>query len=1107
MKKIIDILNQYRQKKAIYQFIVEIILLFFISIVLFIFIVSFESIFYIEVYLRSKIILFYISVIAITTSYFFLKYIITYYALLNYQNHYLIAKELGEKFLSIKDQLLNVLQINSLYEKTNNDLKQIATENIYHKINKLSKSNFNLHFPKYLPKVFILMIISLLLFIFSSKYKDASYRLINYNKNFSPPYPFILTTLTDDITALSGDTISISIAGTGDIPDSIDFYWIENNKKNQKKIHHEKEFYSNDFNNIKSEIIYWAEFQSNKFFSPWDIISTNKDTLKIKARPKLKNIEFKITPPIYTNLKPSIESLNNINQINIIKGSKVSIIGETDKNLSSSWILNKYNNERINLTVKDNFFSKDILMDNDFLFSIYYLDDKFIPNLNPKQYYFICEYDAAPSINIQSPSVEFNIDETMIIPIISNIIDDFGLSQIYIEYEIISEDFPSLNKSLSTYMISDSLNEKSYNLDINWDIKNLPISMGDELHFRISAIDNNKIDGKQKSTSNTLIGKFPSLENLFLEIEQIEDDTIDILDEIESSIEEISDFTEDIKRDLLKSDEATWDQKEKLENSFEEIDEISSKIQEIQENINNILEKADNNQLFDNELIDKFEKFQELISNIMSNELLESIEKLQEALKNLDMDDITKALENFDFNVEQFEQQLDRYIEMFETAMAEQKINELSEHMENMIDKQIDFIDDVNNNQDDYVLERKSAKQEKRFSEFKELLDEASNMINDNSPQISEQIDNLSNDLITTDTQNLLDQQTQNTKNQANNNQVKNNLDDIQNMVNEIKDNFQNQISAELTKEFIRIIDNLITISNQQENLILQSKYLRSNSPNIQKINKNQFNIDRQFNQITKQLIDLSNATFFVNPKINRLIGKLKSTISNVISNFEQKNISKAKIGQEESLKHINEITYLLLLSMEEMQSSNAASGFEKFMESLGEMSEAQDGVNQQTMQLGSMGMMQQQAIMQQLMQQQAQLKQQLSDLISDNPGQETGGLSKAEQEMEEVLKDLQLNNVNTKTIERQQSILSKMLDSQKSLKQRDFSNKRNSKTATTQFENIDYDNIPQNYGEKDLFYISAMENALKENPDNNYDNMIRLYFLNLQKESIENEN
>ena len=1107
MKKIIAILNSYRKKKAIYQLIKELIFLLLTSSILFIIIASFEHIFYIKIYLRSKVVLFFLSMISIAISYIFTKYIITFYSLLNYQNHYLIAKELGEKFTSIKDQLLNVLQINNINEDKNRDLKKIATDNMYIRIQELHDNNFTLKRPKYIPKVFILISLFFILLILSPSYKDASYRLIHYKKKFNPPQPFILTNLSENITVLSGDTITINIAGTGDIPDSINFHWIENNIKYWEKISHKKEIYNIEFNNIKSEIIYWAELKSHKLFSRWDVISTNKDTVSIKYRPKLDNIEFKISPPEYTNIEPFSESLKNINQLNIIKGSQISIEGEVNKKLTSAWILNKNNNERIKLEIDNNSFYKNILFDNDFLFSIYYLDDEFIPNLNPKQYYFICKYDIPPIISIQSPSTEFNIDETMIIPIVSNLIDDFGLSQIYIEYEIISEDFPTLNQPLSTYMIKDQINKKSYNLDINWDIKNLPISMGDELHFKIVAMDNNNITGNQKSISNTLIGKFPSLENLFLEIEEIEDNTSDILDEIESSIEEISDFTENIKRDLLKSEKTTWDQKEKLDDSFEEINEISSKIQEIQENINTILEKADNNQLFDNELINKFEKFQELISNIMSNELLESIEKLQEAIQNLDMEDVTKALENFDFNVEQFEQQLDRYIEMFETAMAEQKLNELSEHMENMIDKQIDFIEDVNNNQDDYVLERKSIKQENRFSDFKELLEETSKTIKSSSTEISDQISNLSNDMITLETDNLLHQQTQNTQNRSNNNKVKDNLEDIQNIVNSIKDEFQNELSKKLTKEFIRIIDNLITISNQQEKLILQSKDLRSNSPHIQKINKNQFNIDRQFNQITKQLMDLSNTTFFVNPKINRLIGKLKSTISKIISNFEQKNISKAKNNQKESLGHINEITYLLLLSMEEMQASNAASGFEKFMASLEEMSQSQEGVNQGTMQLGSMGMMQQQSIMQQLMQQQAQLKQQLSDLISDNPGEQTGGLSKAEQEMEEVIEAFKLNNINKKTIERQQSILSKMLDSQKSLKQRDFSNKRNSKTAKTKFENLNYKNIPNNYGEKDLFYISAMENALKENLDNNYDNMIRLYFLNLQKESIENEN
>ena len=1103
MKKILEILNQYRKRKAKYTLIKE---LFFLASILFsllIIIIFFEYIFYIEILLRSKLMIFIISISGILVSYTIIKHFIIYFALFNYENNDSIAQELGEKDNAIKDQLLNVIQINNSNESNNSDLKEIATQSVY---NKLYNKELPIAYPKKIIQIFFLIFISLILLLLNPNLKKSAYRLIHYDKKFNPPYPFTLTSLSNNLTVLSGDTIKINIAGTGDVPDSIDFYWVENNKTNVKKIAHNKEIYSNTFNNINSEIIYWAELKSKKIFTSWNTIQTNNDTINIKNRPRIKTIEFKINPPEYTNITPYFESFTNINQTNIVKGSIISINGETTKNLSSGWILNKNNNQRLDIQIENNLFNKEITLNEDLLFSIYYLDEEFIPNLNPKQYYFIVDKDKIPNISIQKPNIEFNIDESMFIPIICNIADDFGLSEIFIQYEIISEDFPDLNKPVSKFLINNTLNTKTYNLNMNWDIKKLPISMGDELHFKIGAIDNNVVDGKQIGLSNAIIGRFPSLENLFLEIENLEDDTADILDNIENSIEEISDLSEDIRKELLKSENTTWEQEQQLENSFEEINEIASEIEQIQENINNILDKAENNQLFDNELMDKFEKFQDLISDIISDELLDSIKKLQDAMESLNIDDITKALENFNFNVEQFEEQLDRYIEMFESAMIEQKLNELSEHMENMIDKQIDFIEDVKNNQDEYVLERKGMKQENRFSEFKELLNESSKIIESESEDTSKQLSDLLNDTKTQTTENLLSQQTANTFNKNNSNQIKKNLEDIKDIVNNINQSFQNELNQKLTKEFIIIINSLITISNQQEELILESKNLRSNSPNIQQINRKQYNIDRQFNQITKQLINLSNMTFFVNPKINRLIGKLKSTISNIISNFEQKNISKAKQSQKISLQKINEITYLLLLSMDEMQSSNSVSGFEKFMESLEQMSQSQEGINQGTMQLGQMGMMQQQSLIQQLMQQQSALRQQLSELISNNPGENTGGLAKAKEEMEKVISDFELNNITTKTIERQQSILSKMLDSQKSLKQRDFSNKRNSKTAENKFDNINYNDIPDNYGEKDLFYISAMENALKNNSNKDYDNIIRLYFLNLQKESIQSE-
>ncbi len=1103
MKKIIEILNNYRKNKAFIELATDLILLIFISFIIFIIIVFFENIFFIEQYLRAKIILFFISIALIVSSYIILKFSINYIGMLSRRNQYSIARQIGDKFESIKDQLLNVLQINATNK--NNDLTKIATDRVYKKLSKLFNDDFTFKFPQYFKKIFLFIIILIVLLIIP-QYQTASYRLLNYNQHFEPPKPFILKSLNKNMRGLSGDSIKINIAGLGDIPDSINFYWIEDDIINRKKIKHTNEVFTNQFNNIQSDIIYWANYKSNKFFSSWSSIESNKDTIIIKNRPKIESIKFTINPPEYTKLDSIHTSLKNINQINIIKGSEISIKGKTNKNLDSAWMLDKNKNERINISTINNKLNKDLILNEDFLFSIYILDDELIPNLNPKQYYLICNPDIPPIINIQSPSIEFNINESMIIPIVANINDDFGLMEIFIEYQIISEDFPDMNSKLLKRIIKKQISSNSYNLNINWDIKEIPISMGDELHFKIVAIDNNVIDSFQKTTSNTLIGKFPSLESLFSDIESIEDDTVDILDEIESSIDEISDITKTIKNELLKSEEVNWEQNEKISNSFDEISEISSQIEDIQKNINDIIEKAANNQLFDNDLMDKFQKFQELISDVISQELLESIAELQDALDSLDMDDISEALENFDFNMEQFEEQLDRYIEMFEIAMIEQKLNELSEQVENMIDKQVDYIKDLNNNQDDYVLERKSLKQKNRFSDFEKLLNEASNATKNQSTKVSDQLLDLMNDTVTEETKDFINEQTQDIKNQNNSNIVQENLEDIKEIVDTIKNEFQNEISKQLTKDFIQIIDNLITISNQQEQLIIESKNIRSNSPNIQKINRQQFNIDRQFNKITQQLIDLSQSTFYVNPQINRLIGKVKTTISNIISDFEQKITSKAKKNQLKSLEYINEITYLLLLSMEEMQSSDAVSGFEKFMESLEKMSNDQQGINQQTMQLGQMGMMQQQSLMEQLMQQQAQLKKQLQDMISDNPGQNTGGLSAAQDEMEEVLSDFKLKNITKETIERQQSILSKMLDTQKSLTQRDFSNKRNSKTADRKFENLNYNDIPDDYGEKKLFYISAMENALKNNQNESYNDMIRLYFLNLQKESLNNE-
>ena len=81
------------------------------------------------------------------------------------------------------------------------------------------------------------------------------------------------------------------------------------------------------------------------------------------------------------------------------------------------------------------------------IFSLHCLDEELIPNLNPKQYTLTLKKDNPPNISVQKPLDEFEINEVMIIPINANIIDDYGIKNIFIEYQVLSEDFPEFNQN------------------------------------------------------------------------------------------------------------------------------------------------------------------------------------------------------------------------------------------------------------------------------------------------------------------------------------------------------------------------------------------------------------------------------------------------------------------------------------------------------------------------------------------------------------------------------------------------------------------------------------------------------------------------------------
>ncbi len=98
---------------------------------------------------------------------------------------------------------------------------------------------------------------------------------------------------------------------------------------------------------------------------------------------------------------------------------------------------------------------------------------------------------------------------------------------------------------------------------------------------------------------------------------------------------------------------------------------------------------------------------------------------------------------------------------------------------------------------------------------------------------------------------------------------------------------------------------------------------------------------------------------------------------------------------------------------------------------------------------------------------------------------------------MKEVVENLQQNNVNPNTIRQQQRILSRMLDAQTSMRERDYEQRRTSAAGTTPVRLSPtevQDESGQNQFRRDLL------KAIEEGYSKDYQDLIRKYYDALDK-------
>jgi len=241
---------------------------------------------------------------------------------------------------------------------------------------------------------------------------------------------------------------------------------------------------------------------------------------------------------------------------------------------------------------------------------------------------------------------------------------------------------------------------------------------------------------------------------------------------------------------------------------------------------------------------------------------------------------------------------------------------------------------------------------------------------------------------------------------------------------------------------------------------------------------------------------------------MGKAMGKAFAEMNESISRLAERHTTSAKNKQDLAMEGLNEAALSIHKSIQQMQSGGSASGYEQFLKQMEQMAGQQQGINNQGMQLalGQMAAGMQQSMLQQMLSQQKGVRKSLQELMEEmtqSGSKGLGDMSGIGQDMDEVIKDLKRKRYNRKTQQHQERILSRMLDSQKSMTQRGKKEERLAETASKILKLTGPSGLPEDMGQRQTLTSEALNQAMKAGYTQEYITMIRRYFNALSRSSM----
>ena len=834
-------------------------------------------------------------------------------------------------------------------------------------------------------------------------------------------------------------------------------------------------------------------------------VTSEQYQITISNEPIVTQFQYRLNYPAYTQLQ-SQTLPTNVGDIHVLFGTEVVFTGESNKPLQKAHIAFEASGN-VELEIREGKLQDPItqLAENGqqqgtpaasqtiqgaFIaresenYRIHITDSDGFTNRDPVSRTITVLEDTAPDVNIVAPARDTVLDDAMLVELKVEATDDYGIQELQLIYRVESEGAETVKVPLKRWGVEDALSHRSVFVAYTWDVDRISMFPGETLAYYVQALDIDNVSGPNIGTSHTYTLRFPSLSELYDAVATEQQTEQRGLEELVDEQADATGLVDTLLDKIRKSQELTLNDENLIQQVLENQKQIEETARQLIENMKETAEEMEQNQLFDAETIEKYQELQELMEKALSEEHKELLRKLSEALAEQQMDDQERSMAEANLSQEQFLQQLERAKSLYEQILLEQELEAAVKQAKALAEQQkqlMDTLESLERSAPTGDLAQKEDRVADEFNQLSEKLEELGTKMAElaqNQENAPPQIERLADEIVRLNQfahEHKLPEMLKATSENLRGGQQSEALETgrgAEQTLTELAQGLDNALAFmegananETLTALQEAVESGLYLSHLHEEVLTQTNdilttgqseaYISSEIVRLQQLAADELSAAESITQLSGKLWDLGTRQIQVPPEAIFHLNASNDALARAARALEDRQPNLAIPIQKGALADLNQAVFELLEAMGQMNQQMGASGFENMMEQLQQLAESQEQLNEMAQNLnqqlreqgrtpGVEQMMRQLAAQQQLIREATERIAERAEQMA----QMLGSLEDVAGEMTEVEKSLRQGELNEDVLDRQAQILTRMLDSLKSLQKRDVGKQRKAEVA-----------------------------------------------------------